>query len=309
MVPSQKYYAHGKLLITGEYAVLDGAIALAIPTKLGQWLAITAQSSSDNIKWNSIDAEGKEWFSATFSATLEIIQSSSNPIAETLRRILKATFELNPNFKKDIIGTDVKTTLEFDRNWGLGSSSTLIHLISQWASVNPFTLLENSFGGSGYDIACANAAGPILFQKTNPPTVTPVNFKPEWTDKMYFVYLGEKQISRTEITKYSNLEFDRKSFSRQVSLLTNQLIQATNLTDFSHVLEQHENLLASTLGYPTIKSQKFAQITGTFKSLGAWGGDFVLFVGEKSEVKKIKELGFQTILKWNEMLIPTSYLV
>ena len=188
MATSKKYYAHGKLLITGEYAVLDGAIALAIPTKKGQWLEVIPQALTDNINWTSIDVEGNEWFNATFSSSLEIIKTSSNKIARTLQKILQSTFELNANFKKDIIGTKVLTTLEFDRNWGLGSSSTLINLIAQWATVDPFILLQNSFGGSGYDIACANAAGPILFQNTNPPIITPVNFSPEWTDKMHFTH-------------------------------------------------------------------------------------------------------------------------
>ena len=307
MAASKKYYAHGKLLITGEYAVLDGAVALAIPTKKGQWLEVIPQSDTDNINWTSIDVEGNEWFNATFSSSLEIIKASSNQIAQTLQRILKSTFKLNANFKKDIIRTKVITTLEFDRNWGLGSSSTLIHLIAQWATVDAFILLQNAFGGSGYDIACGNATGPILFQNTNPPIVNPVNFNPEWTDKMHFVYLGQKQVSSKEITKYSSLKFDRESFSNQVSELTNQLIAAPSLTNFARTLEQHEDLLAKTLGYPTIKTERFSQISGTFKSLGAWGGDFVLFVGEQYELKKIKELGYPTILGWNELLISTVH--
>ena len=33
---TSKYYSHGKLLITGEYTVLYGAAALALPAKFGQ---------------------------------------------------------------------------------------------------------------------------------------------------------------------------------------------------------------------------------------------------------------------------------
>ena len=33
---TQTFYSNGKLLITGEYVVLDGAKALALPTKFGQ---------------------------------------------------------------------------------------------------------------------------------------------------------------------------------------------------------------------------------------------------------------------------------
>ena len=36
------FYSNGKLLLTGEYVVLDGATALAIPTKYGQYLEISA---------------------------------------------------------------------------------------------------------------------------------------------------------------------------------------------------------------------------------------------------------------------------
>ncbi|MEQ3661167.1 MAG: GHMP kinase, partial [Flavobacterium sp.] len=36
----QTYYSNGKLLLTGEYVVLDGAKALAVPTKFGQSLSI-----------------------------------------------------------------------------------------------------------------------------------------------------------------------------------------------------------------------------------------------------------------------------
>jgi mevalonate kinase len=35
------FYSHGKLLITSEYAVLDGAKALALPTRLGQKLSVS----------------------------------------------------------------------------------------------------------------------------------------------------------------------------------------------------------------------------------------------------------------------------
>ena len=51
----QTFYSHGKLLISAEYAVLDGALALALPTKFGQSLSV--KSNSDNtILWNSISS-------------------------------------------------------------------------------------------------------------------------------------------------------------------------------------------------------------------------------------------------------------
>ena len=83
--------------------------------------------------------------------------------AMRLCQILQAVKQLNP---KAFEGNDIKftTRLDFDPNWGLGSSSTLIANLAQWANVNPYELLKLTFGGSGYDLACATAEGPIYYQ-------------------------------------------------------------------------------------------------------------------------------------------------
>ena len=60
------YYSNGKLLITGEYTVLDGAMALAIPTRFGQSLNVT-QIPENNIIWKSIDNENQTWFEDVFA--------------------------------------------------------------------------------------------------------------------------------------------------------------------------------------------------------------------------------------------------
>ena len=55
------FYSNGKLLITGEYLVLDGAKALALPTKFGQNLVVE-KSNTHQIKWTSYDADKSIWF-------------------------------------------------------------------------------------------------------------------------------------------------------------------------------------------------------------------------------------------------------
>jgi mevalonate kinase len=45
----QTFYSHGKLLISSEYAVLDGAQALALPTKFGQTLKVESTSKKNNL--------------------------------------------------------------------------------------------------------------------------------------------------------------------------------------------------------------------------------------------------------------------
>jgi mevalonate kinase len=303
MVENTRYYAHGKLLITGEYSVLDGALAVAIPTKLGQWLEISTNENLEGIHWVGMDVDEQVWFECRLSSDLEILEASDLKKAISLVDLLKEAIKLNPNFKQQLEGCVVNTKLEFHQSWGLGSSSTLIQLLSDWANINPYDLLNGRFQGSGYDIACAKANGPISYQLVNgQPIVKEISFLPEFSDQLFLIYLGKKQFSDKEITKYSQLKFDRIGLSKKISEISNQLINCTKSAEFSALIQQHEDLLSEVLNYPKVKDQFFESITGTFKSLGAWGGDFCLFLGEETEIPKIKKLGFDTIIKWNDLL-------
>jgi len=87
----------------------------------------------------------------------------------------------------------------------LGTSSTLINNIAQWLQIDAFELLNNSFGGSGYDIACAQYDTPIFYRLENQkPNVTPVDFQPQFASNLYFVYLNQKQNSKNAIAAYYN---------------------------------------------------------------------------------------------------------
>ena len=62
---SKKFYSHGKLLLSGEYVVLDGALSLAIPTKYGQSL-IVEQTEKLILNWKSFDENKTVWFQIHF---------------------------------------------------------------------------------------------------------------------------------------------------------------------------------------------------------------------------------------------------
>lgn len=302
MQPVQKYYAKGKLLITGEYAVLDGALSLAIPTKFGQWLEVHDSPSHHRIEWKSYDYNHALWFECSLDENLIILTSNDTPKAQKLRDILQQAILQNPSFKSEILGKKVITKLEFNRKWGLGSSSTLIHTISQWAQIDPYTLLDKTFGGSGYDLACADAKGPITYQINNGNRIIqPIDFQIANTENIHFIYLGQKQFSDQEIAKYSQLSFDRDYLVAQISEITQHVISTPLTENIETLLLRHEHLLSETLGYRTIKEQRFTKFTGFFKSLGAWGGDFVMFIGSQEEINTLESLGYSTILGWNEM--------
>ena len=56
-----KFYSNGKLLITGEYFVLNGALSLALPTVYGQYLEIN-KNDSNIINWTSYNYDKEIWF-------------------------------------------------------------------------------------------------------------------------------------------------------------------------------------------------------------------------------------------------------
>ena len=88
-----------------------------------------------------------------------LVNEEEHPIKHTLVEILHQANLQNPDFLASETGYKIETTLTFPRNWGLGTSSTLINNIAQWANVNAFTLLNNSFGGNER-VASISASNP-----------------------------------------------------------------------------------------------------------------------------------------------------
>ena len=43
--------------------------------------------------------------------------------------------------------------------------------------------------------------------------------------------------------------------------------------------------------------------SGTIKSLGAWGGDFVLATGDEEAQKYFKRKGYKTIIPFQDMIL------
>lgn len=301
---TQKFYSNGKLLLSGEYVILDGALGLAAPTTYGQALQI-AEHKYPRIKWKSTAADGSVWFEAELEAvSLEIMHSSDLDTARTLQEILKQARKLNGDFLSGSTGYRADTYLDFDRSWGLGSSSTLINNIAQWAQVDAYQLLWNAFSGSGYDIACAQHNSPIVYKlDKSQPKVKEVVFDPPFKDQLYFVHLNKKQSSREGIAQYRNQSFDKPQLIKSISAITRQLVTCTSLSEFETLLSAHEDLIAQSLNLRPIKSEKFPNYTGSIKSLGAWGGDFILATGDKNSATYFKQMGYHTVIPFKHMIL------
>ncbi len=303
----KEFYSNGKLLITGEYLVLDGAKAFALPTKFGQNL-IVEEKNSQEINWKSFDADGSIWYQDTF--TFDDISISDNSekessIRNTLLVILQEAFKLNSSFIDGSKGYSISTQLTFQRNWGLGTSSTLINNIAQWLQIDAFILLKNSFGGSGYDIASAQNNSPILYHLDNEkPIVEKINFEPTFADNLYFIYLDKKKSSKESIASYYNNK--KRELTQSIinnNIITKKVLHSKTLSEFASALEEHEAEMSLILEMETIKESTFPDFDGVIKSLGAWGGDFVLAISKENPTAYFIQKGFETIIPYKNMIL------
>lgn len=299
------FYSNGKLLLTSEYLVLDGALALAIPTKFGQSMTVKNLNESKLI-WKSLDENGVVWFD--YSLNIEELATAPQHIADTghdisdrLLQILNAAKKLNPSFLNT--GYEITTSLNFPKNWGLGTSSTLINNLAQWAQVNAYTLLELTFGGSGYDIACAQNTTAVTYQLLNSNRlVNPIDFNPSFKAHLYFVYLNRKQNSRDSISTYKTKKISSKDI-KKATQLTNHIINTKELEPFCDLIEAHEHLISEVLGVKPIKQYHFPDFKGSIKSLGGWGGDFILAASKDNPTTYFESKGFKTIIPYSEMVL------
>ena len=295
----KSFYSNGKILITSEYLVLAGAKAFAIPCKKGQYLKF---KSLDNktLSWKSYDHNGALWFEAIFELpTINIIKASEILIAKKLKVLLNLAKKENPNFLLE--GGEVITFLEFNKNWGLGSSSTLISNIASWAKVNPYHLGKKSFGGSGYDIACSHTSGPIVYTKKGiNPKIENVNFSPSFVDQLFLIYLNKKIDTQKAIKNFNHNSISYSTI-KKINSITDKIIASDTLDKFEYNLNLHEIVLSKILQKKPIKEKLFSDFQGSIKSLGAWGGDFILATGNKSSKKYFSDKGFTTIIPLNEI--------
>ena len=281
-------------MLFGEYLVLKGSDCLAFPLKFGQELSIT---ESDNLRWESYDKHGM-WFHVTMDNELSILETNEPKVAA----ILKNLFQIIQNEKPSLnLIQHYKAEANFELNWGLGSSSTLISLLSQWSGVDSKKLLQSSFGGSGYDVACATAENTILY--ANGATKKEVHLENSITDHMLFVYLGNKQNSREEIKRFKSAEVEVADVATMNSII-GKSIEAKNINDFEKHLNESENLVSNIIGSKKLKERLFTDYPYSIKSLGAWGGDFFLATFRDLDTAKsyFHEKEYDTLLTYQELI-------
>jgi len=301
-------------LLTGEYVILDGAIALAVPSKFGQSLKVKA-INQPVLKWKSLNYKDKIWHESLFIFDPNLnhfTTPNTDPVSTRLKQLIEVARNLNPLFLlpecTNNKGLLVTSKLEFPLNWGLGSSSTLLNNIAQWAGIDAFKLSNATFGGSGYDIACAQNKTSILYAlDSKKQNAQPIDFDPVFKSQLFFVHLNKKQNSRDSIKTYENNKININEAIKKTNAITQTLITTNILGDFEHLLTKHEMIIGKVTNQTPIKARYFKDYKRTIKSLGGWGGDFILVTGNESYVRAYFEpKGYKTILGYSDIILNSN---
>jgi|WetSurMetagenome_2_1015567.scaffolds.fasta_scaffold21838_2 mevalonate kinase len=284
---TREFYANGKLLLTGEYLVLHGAGALVLPLKKGQQIRVTETGTEKYpvIKWQAT-MQGEFWFQTGIRLPgWELVSTNNQPVALRLIRLLQEASWMNEALFQHNRSYDVVTETGFDINWGFGSSAALVANVAQWAKVDPFELNYRTFGGSGADIAAAISSGPVIYQLIRQkPFYYRVEFSPSFYEHLWIIYSGRKQDTSQSVQTFGKVARIAQKKINRMDELTIEIARSIDLYSFMQLIREHEEILSAVLERPEIGKTLFPDFHGVVKSLGAWGGDFMLAASEDDEV-------------------------
>lgn len=289
-------------MLTSEYFAIDGALVLAVPTRLGQeFFFEERQDKKSLILWEAYHQD-KLWLTAVIDYNnWQIVETNILSSAEFILKTLYNVQQLSTTRFKSDLSYHLKTNLQFPADYGLGSSSTLMNNLGEWADINPFHLNSISLGGSGYDIAVAKEKSAILFQNKPEIRYEKVDFNPPFKNELIFIHLNQKQDSREGITLYKSKNKSPELIN-EFSDITKKILLCNELESFSELMMIHERKIADFLEILTVREKLFSDCPSFVKSLGAWGGDFVMSAKFGGFKDYFWEKGFTTVFEWPEII-------
>ena len=137
-------------------------------------------------------------------------------------------------------------------------SSTLINNLSLWAKINPYELLDLTFNGSGYDIACCDKFNPIVYQKTKDERIIEDSgFNPSFKENLFFIYLGNKQSTSEGIKNYRSYNNEIKNTIPRINSICSSIIKSNTLNEFEKLILEHEKIISKAINMNSIKNTLF----------------------------------------------------
>ncbi|MFZ9754565.1 MAG: hypothetical protein ACO3DK_00865 [Bacteroidia bacterium] len=277
----KSYYAAGKVMLIGEYAVKMGIEALALPVRVGQHLRVWEYDSpdADTLIYRAFDCHNEPFVDLRLPLPLGSEALDAQDDSRFVRRAMALT---RAGFWKPGKSYRFETHLEFERSSGLGSSSTLIALWAQATGMNAQSLQAALLGGSGYDVAVAELGKPLVYWlKDDEPHWDTWSLDPAWTADWLLLSSGTKIDSRKSLAgvkeRLEALSEDAFTMA-QLQKTVDALKNAGHTAMLESGLEWWQALLYNLLGLETpYQTLGLKPIKGGMcKWLGAWGGDTLL---------------------------------
>ena len=98
----------------------------------------------------------------------------------------------------------------------------------------------------------------------------------------------------------------KKQAITKIAHLNQEILNTKSLADFEGYMLEHEAIIAEVIDMPKVKDLYFTDLKGVAKSLGAWGGDFVLLShqGGLDTLKNYCQLkGFEVVIPYQQMIL------
>lgn len=295
-------FSPGKLMLTSEYFAIDGALVLAVPTLLGQEFFFEEKDDENSLVLWKAYHQNKLWLKAVINyKNWQILETNLPSAAEFILNTLKNVQQLSETRFKSNFSYYLKTNLQFPADYGLGSSSTLMNNLAEWSGIDPFHLNSISLGGSGYDIAVAKEKSAVLFKSKPEIWYEKTGFSPSFKNELIFIHLNQKQDSREGINLYKS-KIKSPELILEFSDLTKKVLLCSELESFSELMMIHEHKISDFIGIPTVKEKFFTDCPVFVKSLGAWGGDFVMSAKFEGFKDYFWGKGFTRVFEWSEII-------
>lgn len=84
------------------------------------------------------------------------------------------------------------------------------------------------------------------------------------------------------------------------------MLNCTALNAFETLLEEHEYIISNALEWERVQQSVFPEYWGKVKSLGAWGGDFVLLTNNRTEKELrdyLQQKNIDVVFSFSELIL------
>ena len=82
------------------------------------------------------------------------------------------------------------------------------------------------------------------------------------------------------MTKFLNQKNEYKDDILKINSLGEMLVKEKNQKIFNEMVKEHEEIISKIISKKPIQKVIFKDFCGQIKSLGSWGGDFILASGD-----------------------------